>query len=117
MLQYTIKGVACTVCRHGHVLSMMNCFGGERHAYAILAFWTLLMAGILVHCWWYDINCRCAQRDQVGGGAAQARACHFHSPGCSCHYASLLVPHSLCGAHLLFGGEWGGVCCPARRRL
>jgi hypothetical protein len=46
------------VCRHGHILGMLNCFGGEKHGYAIVAMSMLLLAGIIMQFWWYDINCR-----------------------------------------------------------
>lgn len=58
LLQYAITAVGLVVCRHGQIVSMMNCFGGERHAYAILALALLLQGGLALQHWWYDINCR-----------------------------------------------------------
>jgi hypothetical protein len=46
------------VCRHGHVWHAVNCTEGERHAYAIMSFWLVVMSGFMMQCWWYDINCR-----------------------------------------------------------
>jgi hypothetical protein len=37
---------------------MLNCFEGERHAYAVVAFMLVLQAGLQMLAWWYDINCR-----------------------------------------------------------
>ena len=56
--QYLITAMAVAVCRHGHILMMANCTGGEKHGYAIMCLSLLLLAGIAVKAWWYDINCR-----------------------------------------------------------
>lgn len=56
--QYLITAMAVAVCRHGHILMMANCTGGEKHGYAILCMHLLLVAGLVVKVWWYDINCR-----------------------------------------------------------
>jgi len=56
-----ITGAGMAVCRHGHILMMVNAWTGEMHAYAILCLQLLVLTynlGILF--WWYDINCRCA---------------------------------------------------------
>jgi hypothetical protein len=57
-LQALITAVGVTACRHGHVYHMLNCFGGERHAYAVVAFKLVLQAGLKMAALWYDINCR-----------------------------------------------------------
>jgi hypothetical protein len=53
-----ITALGLTACRHGHVYHALNCFEGERHAYAVVAFSLALEAGLHMSCWWYDINCR-----------------------------------------------------------
>jgi hypothetical protein len=57
-VQYLITGVAVAACRHGQVCQMLNCFGGERHAYGIVCYLSQLDAGTRLGCFWYDINCR-----------------------------------------------------------
>jgi len=56
--------MAVAVCRHGHILMMANCTGGEKHGYAILCLYLLLLAGLVVKVWWYDINCRYCRTHQ-----------------------------------------------------
>jgi hypothetical protein len=58
MLQRLIHSVMVTACRHGQIYLLQNCYSGERHAYAIVAFWLMLVAGLTIQCWFYDINCR-----------------------------------------------------------
>jgi len=60
-VKFLITAVAFAVCRHGHILLLQNCFTGERHGYGIACVHALLVAGVLIHFWWYDINCRWQQ--------------------------------------------------------
>lgn len=57
-LQYLITAVAFAVCRHGHILMLLNCWTGEKHGYGIFCLKELLLAGLGIEFWWYDINCR-----------------------------------------------------------
>jgi Kyakuja-Dileera-Zisupton transposase len=56
--QFLISGLGTLVCRHGHLMSLLNVFEGERHAYAIVALEELMKKGVVPNVFWYDINCR-----------------------------------------------------------
>jgi hypothetical protein len=56
--QLLISGLGTLVCRHGHLLSLLNVFEGERHAYAIVALEELRKKGVIPNVFWYDINCK-----------------------------------------------------------
>lgn len=57
--QLLIRGVGHADCRHGSVVGACNMFGGESHAFAILAVWTYVqLARTRVAFLWYDIGCR-----------------------------------------------------------
>ena len=58
-LQYGISGIGSALCRHGHILHVMNIFGGEKYAYATYVLYTILVVyKLAVRFIWYDINCR-----------------------------------------------------------
>lgn len=57
-LQYDITALGAALCRHGQVLCMMNCYTGERYAYANLLVKRLLEHGVRIRFIWYDINCK-----------------------------------------------------------
>lgn len=57
-MQYDITALGAALCRHGQVLSMMNCYTGEWYAYANLLVQRLLQQGIRIQFIWYDINCK-----------------------------------------------------------
>ncbi len=56
--QYDITALGAALCRHGQVISMMNCYTGERYAYANLLVKRLLQHGVRIQFIWYDINCK-----------------------------------------------------------
>jgi hypothetical protein len=56
---YDITGVVASFCRHGYCITAMNCFTGERYAYAMLVLYKIfILHQIEVSFFWYDINCR-----------------------------------------------------------
>jgi hypothetical protein len=56
--QFLITAVGLAVCRHGYIYKMINLPSGEKHIFAIYVLQLLLMAGLQILFWWYDINCR-----------------------------------------------------------
>jgi len=63
---------------------MLNCFSGEKHGYAIVALSMLLLAGIVMQFWWYDINCRWERSFKkwlsLQPAAVQEKARHIRFP-------------------------------------
>lgn len=58
VLQFDITSLGVALCRHGFIMTLMNSFTGERHAYGTLFLKRLLEIGIAPRFVWYDINCR-----------------------------------------------------------
>lgn len=52
-VQYDITALGLLVCRHGVIVRAMNCFTGERHAYALVFVrWLASVLGITVSFIW-----------------------------------------------------------------
>ena len=61
--KYDITAVGALFCRHGYIGWMLNCFTGERFAYALLLIY--LCSSIMpMSFFWYDVNCRFQSRAQ-----------------------------------------------------
>ena len=59
-LQFDVTAVGATLCRHGHLMQLMDIQTGERYVYACILLLSLMEAGVPLHTLWYDINCKFA---------------------------------------------------------